>query len=234
MKAQAVRRFHVKTRAKPNRPGTWNSTVVTVFDGDTQVGEYERNYPSFAVETFEPFEKDGVWYALYSPNYTCTRVMSLPNCKDIGGEEPRSSGFCPVELFVPRFREATTTNTGDPKYKHTNWLFESDADAFRELEANIKSGLRTSLGPWCTLDVAFVAGCVWGDDSSWKLQVFDLSSVAEGKLTRSDRFGFVQLAQMPLAEAVRCHRWDDSSTRVTIIRQEDRDLQTGGLVDPYE
>lgn len=234
MKSQAARRFRVETEAKPNRPGTWNSTVVSVFDGDVQVGAYERNYYSFAAETFEPFEKDGVWYALYSPNYTCTRVMRLPDCTDIGGEEPAADGFCPVELYVPRYREATATAADKPSFKSIYWMFENDAATFQESEANIKIGLRTTLGPWRTLDVAFVAGCIWGDDSSWKLQTFDLSRVAEGKLARSERFGFVQLAPMPLAQAVRCHRWGDMPLRVTIQRQEDRDVQTGELVDPYE
>lgn len=229
-----VRRFRVTTQPKTIRPGSWDYTTVTILDGDTEVGAYERNYPRFAEETFEPFEFDGRWYALYSENYTCTRVMTLPDCKDIGGEDPRADGFCPVELFVPRYGVVTTTRVGDPAYRSENWLFEADAESFRELGADKKTGFNSDIGPWRTLDVAFVAGCVWGDDSSWKLQVFDLSRVAEGKIERSDRFGFVELAAMPLAKAVRCHCTSHTPLRVTIIRQEDRDLRTGVYIDPYE
>ncbi|MDQ3037801.1 MAG: hypothetical protein M3Y87_35735 [Myxococcota bacterium] len=39
----------------------------------------------------------------------------------------------------------------------------------------------------------FVAGCVWGDDSSWKIQFIDLSQLSEGKIDRYDRFGYVEL-----------------------------------------
>ena len=229
-----VRRFRVTTQPKSNRPGTWDSTIVTVLDGDTEVGAYERNYPRFAEETFEPFELDGRWYALYSRDYTCTRVMTLPDCKDIGGEEPQAHGFCPVELFVPRYRVVTTTKAGDPTYRYESWLFEADAESFRELDANKNAGFAGHVGPWRTLDVAFVAGCIWGDDSSWKLQAFDLSRVTAGTIERSDRFGFVELAAMPLSEAVRCHCTSQTPLRVRIVRQEDRDLRSGAHVDPYE
>lgn len=94
----------------------------------------------------------------------------------------------------------------------------------------------TSYGPWCSLDVGFVAGCVWGDDSSWKLEVFDLQRAAEGVISRSARFGYLELAnKMPLAEAVLLDsfppHWD---LRATIIREERRDVRTGALIDPYE
>ena len=39
----------------------------------------------------------------------------------------------------------------------------------------------------------FVAGCVWGDDSSWKIQYLDLSRADQGKLVREARFGYIEL-----------------------------------------
>jgi hypothetical protein len=228
-----VRRFRVSTAPRPNRPGTWDSTVVTVYDGDVAVGEYVRNYPRYAAETFEPFELNGSWYALYSREYTGTRVMTLPDCRDIGGEEPHGGGFCPVELFVPRYRERTLTKPGDPTFEpKVEWIFEGKADAF--VDGDIGHGFSQTAGPWQNLDVAFVAGCVWGDDSSWKLQVIDLTRAHEGILTRSERFGFVELGIMPLANAIQCHKWNGSTLRATIIRQEQRDLRTGAYIDPYE
>lgn len=65
-----------------------------------QIGTYKRNYSAF-YRTFFPFFFNEKWYALYSSDYTATRIMSLPDCKDLGGEEPNAFGFCPVEFFVP-------------------------------------------------------------------------------------------------------------------------------------
>ncbi len=84
-----------------NGKGFWSYTKMGVFCGETQIGEYTRNYPSHGEETFAYFEQGEYKYALYSPHYTTTQVMSLPGCNNIGGEEPQSFGFCPVEIYVP-------------------------------------------------------------------------------------------------------------------------------------
>lgn len=42
-------------------------------------------------------------------------------------------------------------------------------------------------------DFGFVAGCIWGDDLTWKIERLDLSRVAEGKITRSAKFGSVDM-----------------------------------------
>src|SRR5262245_9428724 len=122
-KSKVARRFRAEAEIDPqSTPGRSNGTVVTICDGDAIVRAEKGNYPSFAVETFEPFEiGDLGWYALYSSNYTATRVMKLPECRDLGGEEPSSGGFCPVELFVPRYRNVETKNrtTGQT----TTWVF---------------------------------------------------------------------------------------------------------------
>ena len=65
-----------------------------------KIGSYTRTYP-ILFDTFMPFYQNGGVYALYSANYTTTRVMRLPSCEDIGGEEPSSGGFCPSEYYVP-------------------------------------------------------------------------------------------------------------------------------------
>ncbi len=49
----------------------------------------------------------------------------------------------------------------------------------------------------------FVAGCVWGDDSSWKIQYLDLSKIDQGILVRDDRFGYIELQnQQNLKDAI--------------------------------
>ena len=87
-------------------PGGWKGQRVGIFlvspESEEQIGEYTRNYGEF-YRTFYPFKKGEKDYALYSPHYTVTRVMELPSCRDIGGEEPHSEGFCPVDFFVPSY-----------------------------------------------------------------------------------------------------------------------------------
>jgi hypothetical protein len=93
--------YTVKTEKVPSSPGCWDVLKVMIFQDDKQIGEYNRNY-SCLYDTFFPFEQNGKHYALYSRDYTGTRVMSLPDCVDICGEEPNSNGFCPTGYYVPK------------------------------------------------------------------------------------------------------------------------------------
>jgi hypothetical protein len=229
-----ARRFRVEVVQQPSpKPGTWAHSLVNIFDGDAQIGSYLRNYPRFGEQTFEPFELVGTWYALYSPQYTATRVMRLPECLDLGGEEPHSHGFCPVELFVPRYRKVAFTERG-LNQQHTTWGVESNGEE-KAFNGPFGNRYEYTLGPWLSLDSGFVAGCIWGDDTSWKLEVIDLSRAAEGVIERSARFGHVELGKMPWAEAVRIElSAPDGEVRIDIVRQERRFLRTGKLIDPYD
>lgn len=133
----------------------WNFLAVEILDSasDKKIGEYLRNYGKF-YDTFWPFVKDGKEYAIYSRSYTSTRVMSLPDCADLGGEEPSAMGFCPVEFFVP------------------------EIDRY-DRPINEPHG--------------FVAGCIWGDDSSWKVQYLNLRDVENGVIRREQKFGYLEL-----------------------------------------
>lgn len=104
-------RFYAKVIAEKDfGKGYWKTLVIGVFeklhDVETKLGEYEYGYHN-AHLTFYPFEQDGKWYALYAPeNYTCTAVMSLPDCKQIAQINQQ---FCPVEFYVPKvFNEQCT------------------------------------------------------------------------------------------------------------------------------
>lgn len=235
MKASlSVRRFRAEVVDGTPRTGAWRAQSVNIFDGDIWIGAYTRNYPTFGAETFEPFELDGAWYALYSSDYTATRVMRLPDCKDLGGEEPAPDGFCPVELYVPRYRKIryTVRATGEQKEK---WSFEARAEKFAIPEDSEQS-YGWTIGPWFSLTTGFVAGCTWGDDYTWKVQVFDLSEAAKGKIVRDDRFGHVELAKgLSLADSLDFDRnMPDWELRATIIRRERRDVATGKLIEPYD
>jgi hypothetical protein len=85
-----------------NGKGYWESVRVGVFEGDAPYGAYVRNYGSYGAETFSPFRQDGVWYALYAPDYTGTRALKLTGgMTDWAGESRDEFGFCPVQLWVP-------------------------------------------------------------------------------------------------------------------------------------
>jgi len=98
-------------------PDRWNGTRVGVFRiVDTRkelVGEYIRNYPSL-LDTFFPFESAGQELALYSREYTATRILRLPDCVDLGGEEPAPNGFCPVAFFVPTYADMESITDSEP------------------------------------------------------------------------------------------------------------------------
>ena len=60
------------------------------------------------------------------------------------------------------------------------------------------------LTPLTYVPYGFVAGCYWGDDSSWKIQYLDLSQAHRGIVTRDERFGYIVLPDaLSLADAVR-------------------------------
>lgn len=161
-------RYYAKIRQEiETKAGSWNSLVVEVIRNadQTVVGTYRRNYPQL-FRTFHPFVVDGRDLAFYSPDYTATRVMELPACRDIGGETRTGAGFCPVDYYVPQ------GGNGEP------------------------------VSPY-----GFVAGCIWGDDSTWKIQVLDLSDVAQGLVRRDDRFGYIELPRgLTLEQAVTVHK----------------------------
>jgi hypothetical protein len=121
-------------------------------------------------------------------------------------------------------------------------LATGSAREFLEFESNGERpdrsqshGCEFTLGPWQSLDIGFVAGCHWGDDSSWKLEVFDLSRASDGVISRTARYGHLQLGKMPLAEAISLDSFlPYYELRATIIQQQRWDVRTGALIDPYD
>jgi hypothetical protein len=175
---------------KPSKPGCWDVATIEVLLNNVKVGSYDRNYHSYGTETFCPFIWKGKEYALYSKDYTSTRVMTLPDCQDLCGEDRNSWGFCPVEYYVP---------------------------------INPFNGESAGFG--------FVAGCVWGDDSSWKIQYLDLGRVDEGILVRDNRFGYIELPRKMyhLKDAI-CFYWGGDGSppdNIYITTERCWDRETG-------
>jgi hypothetical protein len=170
-------KYFVKTIRKPNRPGTWDSTMVEVFrrglpdEAPQRICEYERGYSM--LQTFEPFRQGNREFALISSDYTRTAVLDLDSGLVIAEEpesDPPGCGFCPVGFYVPDWWDLNDDSVL-PGSKH--W----DAD-----------------NEWPVGDFGFVWGCIWGDDGSWKVQHLDLRRVQEGNISRDERFGYVELA----------------------------------------
>ena len=167
-------RYFVQGTRKENRPGTWASTSVEVFrrtdDGGNpeKVCEYERDYG--LLHTFEPFRQGGREFALISPRYTGTSVLDLATGRVIAEEPDSSSGFCPVGFYVPDWWDL-----GDDSIIPGNEYWNADRE-------------------WPSGEFGFVWGCVWGDDSSWKVQHLDLTGIQSGVIRREERFGYLELA----------------------------------------
>jgi|SRR5579871_811843 len=204
----------------------WNGTELDRETGKIvpraeQIGEYKRNYGF--LDTFHWFTKDGKDYALYSPDYTATRIMELPSCKDLGGEEPKSSGFCPVEFYVPSYvtHEFKRDSIKGQKFR----TYEPSQREFEETE------ISKPVGGLVHEKFGFVAGCVWGDDCSWKVEFLDLSDSDKGILCHDDRFGYIELpGKSSLRDAI--DMGDGESGRIRISHAQDFDYKTGTRFDP--
>lgn len=170
-----------------NGPSAWNSQKLQVFKWTDNpwisdfVGSYVRNYPSFGVETFASFEQDGQWYALISDEYTRVACIELPSMEIISSTPGGSSGFCPVEIWVPQYYEHSHEKYG--KFR----IYDNDLDEFDTSEDREW----TYIGPYYE-SFALYSGCIWGDDHSWKVQAIDISDPHNIKELRP--FGYTELA----------------------------------------
>jgi hypothetical protein len=205
--------YYVKFEPYETKPGCWNYNRVDIYERESNqvIGSYTRNYSSM-YRTFYPFELRGNWYALYSKNYTTTRIMSLPDCVDIGGEENEAYGFCPTDYFVPELNYIKTLHFDDCPAKlddlkicncfshfqhrigcsfHPDSIIKNQTCICKE-ERKIYDD---KMYVWTPIDSVhgFIAGCIWGDDSSWKIQYLDLSQADKGIIKREERFGYISL-----------------------------------------
>lgn len=177
-----------------NGRGYWRYQRIGVFRGEEQVGEHVYTYSSGL--PFAAFEQDGQWYALASRKYTCTEILRLPDCEWIGGETPAAGGFCPVELYVPSYRVQRWRWEPPEKVEGVRREIVNDPNGpneFRYYDHEQDDSVADY--PLRFAPYGFVSGCVWGDDSSWKLEMFDLSRVKDGILTRSRPWGYLELPE---------------------------------------
>ncbi len=175
------------------RSRTWSQLDVHVMRRNPEgVEEKIGEYQrnySTLYETFFPFAQGDKEYALISHMYTGTCVIELPSCKHVCGECEWKN-----HGFCPTGFYVPSVE-GDPE--------DRDDDEPDPVQGRF----------------GFVCGCVWGDDSSWKIEFLDLSKLSEGKFDRSARFGYVELpgSASDLWKSIRVYGpHDEEKTRWTI------------------
>lgn len=216
-----IRQRYTAVATVTSEPRSWSKCRVDIFDSGELIYSYDRNY-SF-MRTFEPFRQwDGEsWhnYALISPRYSTFQVLDLES-RSVIAERPypqrpwhragsydqyaetrarnpewfepggvyygkgpddliNGEGFCAVEFYVPDW--ASWDSDGDGG----GGVESMDTETWEEM-----SGYREDIH---TGQLGFVAGCYWGDDSSWKIEAVDLSRISEGIISQDNRFGYISL-----------------------------------------
>jgi len=189
----------------------YNKTVIGVFckENDNKVGEFERNYDSYGVETFAPFQRGNNWYALYSKRYTGLSVMSLPSSEYLGSEDTEAEGFgfCPMEVYIPRFQWSfdkglTKEEMIAQKIPEQNWHWVGKGRYSKEFEDyEIEQEVLYE-------NFAFVTGTYWA--CSWEeLQIRDISRAHEGIITNLPEWkSFQPNHKLSLKDSVRLSAFD--------------------------
>lgn len=183
---------------------TWPTSIVAIYFEENLLGGYHRTYGAFGADTFYPFKWEDVWYALYSANYTCTRVMrfSAGGFEDWCGEEASGHGFCPTAYYLPQC--FITTYDNDTYHQFENGRdyrqgYQAFLDDAKDEDARVEYP-----------GFGFLCGCVWGDDNDWKLRYVDYSNVTNRVLKIDERFGYHPLPDMPLSACVDLSAWETS------------------------
>jgi hypothetical protein len=209
--------FSVEALTVEHTDGSWDSTKISIFRDGILIGEYMRNYNAYGALTFCPFRLGDDWYALYSAHYTATRVMKLHNdrIEDWCGQEPSEDGFCPTEIYIPRYRTTKhSVKINETLHEFDNCYVDCDFKSEKEFDEEIDGLLlldeqHTSFG--------FISGCVWEDDSSWKIQYIDLTGIADKILNISDKFGYWEMPHnLSLRECVDMSDWEPEYNCVSL------------------
>lgn len=231
--------FRIVLESIENRPNEWNSTRIKIYKdlkytlkenvyGEfTYIGEYVRNYNAHGANTFYPFMIGDDWFALYSAHYTATRVMRLldDRIEDWCGEESSAIGFCPVEYYIPTFNVAKDSYVYNGETREFI-TYSTDSEFSIEglvNEVNSPGFVKTE---YCNF--GFVSGCVWGDDSSWKLRYIDLSKIMDKQLAITEKFGYVSLPDsLTLKKCINMSNWEPENNWIHIVKQVGFNLVTG-------
>jgi hypothetical protein len=219
--------FTIGCSPMDNGPGKWKSTKVSVYWGEDLIGEYLRNYSSFAEVTFYPFRQDNQWYALYSAEYTALRVMRLHEntIEDWCGQAPSSLGFCPTEVLVPKYNRLSYDFNNNGTIEK-NEYFTVDVDYEKESEfINETKDVDYQDTTYC--EFGFMSGCVWGDDTSWKIRYIDLSKISERQISITEKFGYWEMPDgLKLKQCIDMSGWEPDLQWIRLTKAESINLVT--------
>lgn len=248
--------FHImmeEKRLSPD-PNTWSGYEISVFKDDKKIGSYVRNYHSMGLNTFYPFMINDQWYALYSCDYTSLRVAKIGETfEDWCGEERDAFGFCPVEVYVPRSNVFADLNKeGQREFAYrtfdNEYHVEDDDDETKDgtlvtefygSEQKDEGGVCTEVGnrkyqtqfDRCEyLPFGFLSGCVWGDDTSWKIRYIDLSQIEQKILTITEKFGYIELPdnlELPKCVQLDAYRENQRNSWIRINHTTTFNITTG-------
>lgn len=225
-KGSRVGVFKVPIITTTDEHGNESETIDRNNTNPEFVGEYEYNF-CFDPALFFAFKRSGHWFALYSKDYTASRVMRIFQdesgkwtFEDWCGEERNNSGFCPVEFYVPDLHDSAPVD-------HMDYFDPCDLEVDEE-KIELGDIIRTY-----KINYGFVSGCHWGDDSSNKLQLIDLSQIENKILKREDRFGYLELPNIPIVQLinVKCSAYICGyNRRIIKISGLQYDLDSGELL----
>jgi hypothetical protein len=222
---------------------------------EEQIGEYVRSLHTRPT-TFFPFQQNGEDFALYSPHYSDIRIMKLPSCKDIGGDESKSDDFCSIDFYVPSYMEQkiiSKIKNSEGKVEEKLWTTKVSEQKDEELTEYIKSSTDENINTGKTessetiyrpltsrlyYPFGFVYGCRWMDDTS--VHFLDLSEVENGIVKREARFGYVEKPiGVSLKEAINMENYGrysgDAENQFQMCLMQTFDLITGKkIIEDYE
>jgi len=221
--------FFIECSTVENSPGTWASTKIAIFKDEIFIGEYIRNYSAFGPATFYPFQIDNEWYALYSAEYTTTRVMKLHDdrIEDWCGEAPLVYGFCPTEFYVPRYNyNKLSYEQGEKLRTLDSYIADCDMKSDSDF-LNAQKFSEFVSTHYC--DFGLLSGCVWGDDTSWKLRYIDLSKISDKIIDITEKFGYWELpSSLKLKDCINMNGWEPKNHNwIELTRVEHINLKTG-------
>jgi hypothetical protein len=192
--------FQLIVNAVDNGKGVWSTQDCEIWriGGNEKneavaatVGTFHYGYSGGIQNIFKPFKHKGKWYCTYATSYTCLSVACLDkdqlvHVADVPGDLA-ADGFCPAEAGVP-FRIDCEEGL------YADW--DLDGWDFTNPSANRMNA------EFC--DFGFYCGCVWGDDSSYKLKFIDFRDLEQGKIyTPEEPLDYYELPQnVSLEDAV--------------------------------
>jgi hypothetical protein len=145
--------------------------------------------------------------------------------EDWCGEDPKGNGFCPVEYYIPTYIQSKDSYIiKEEKTEYDNYFVDCDYSN-EEFEIEFNSPNFISLN---NCNFGFLCGCIWGDDTSWKLRHIDLLKVPGKILEITDKFGYCQLpSDLTLKQCIHMNSWEPDNNWIRITRAEFFNLKTG-------